>query len=32
MGTSDNAHPNENGHRKIYQVLKENLKRKLNIN
>jgi hypothetical protein len=32
MGTPDNAHPNENGHRKIYQVLKENLKRKLNIN
>ena len=31
MGTPDNAHPNENGHRKIYQILKENLKRKLKL-
>jgi hypothetical protein len=31
-GTPDNSHPNENGHRKIYQVIKKNLKTKLNIN
>ena len=31
-GTPDNSHPNENGHRKVYQVIKKNLKTKLNIN
>jgi hypothetical protein len=28
-GTPDNSHPNENGHRKVYQILMENIKRKI---
>lgn len=30
-GTPDNSHPNENGHRKVYQILMQNLKTKFNI-
>jgi hypothetical protein len=30
-GTPDNSHPNENGHRKVYQILKYNIQNKLNI-
>lgn len=30
-GTPDNSHPNENGHKKVYQVIKKNLKTKFNI-
>lgn len=31
-GTPDNSHPNENGHRKVYQILMQNIKTKFNIN
>ena len=31
-GTPDNSHPNENGHRKVFEILQQNIKQKLNIN
>jgi hypothetical protein len=31
-GTPDNSHPNENGHRKVFEILRQNIKQKLNIN
>lgn len=29
-GTPDNSHPNENGHRKVFEILQQNIKQKLN--
>jgi hypothetical protein len=30
-GTPDHSHPNENGHRKVYDILMQNIKQKFNI-